>query len=85
MRWTTRCGETFEELTPDPKGEWVRWEDVQQQWEETTLQALKNSGVDIECGACMETAFTGLTTSVHTCAHPQQVDMADNLQERKES
>lgn len=31
------------------------------------IQALKNSGIDIECGACMEIAFTGVTTNEHTC------------------
>jgi hypothetical protein len=57
MRWTTRCGETFEELTPDPTGEWVRYEDVQ-----AFIQTL---GVDL--------------------VEALQVDMADNLQEGKES
>lgn len=31
------------------------------------ITALKNSGVDTECGACMEVAFTGVTTNAHTC------------------
>jgi hypothetical protein len=31
------------------------------------LQVLKNLGIDVECGACMETAFTNLTTHQHTC------------------
>lgn len=33
------------------------------------LQALKNSGIDIDCGACMEVAFTGVTTNAHTCSN----------------
>jgi len=32
-----------------------------------TLAALRNSGVDVECGACMEVSFTGVTTNTHTC------------------
>lgn len=35
-----------------------------------TIQALKNSGIDTECGACMEVAFTGVTTNQHTCEAP---------------
>jgi hypothetical protein len=31
------------------------------------LQILKNAGVDVTCGACMEVAFTGTTFSTHTC------------------
>src|SRR5665213_2456496 len=31
------------------------------------LQVLKHSGIDIECGACMETAFTGVTMAGHSC------------------
>ncbi len=33
------------------------------------LAALKNVGVDTECGACMEVAFTGVTTNAHSCRH----------------
>lgn len=33
------------------------------------LTILKNSGVDVKCGACMEVAFTGQTTSKHSCVH----------------
>ena len=36
-------------------------------WVEHTLQALKNMGHDTECGACMEQAFTGVTTHEHSC------------------
>lgn len=32
------------------------------------LQILKNMGHDTECGACMEMAFTGVTTNAHTCS-----------------
>lgn len=32
------------------------------------ITALRNSGIDVECGACMEVAFTGATTNKHTCA-----------------
>lgn len=35
--------------------------------EEQTIKALKNSGIDTTCGACMEIAFTGITTNAHTC------------------
>jgi hypothetical protein len=31
------------------------------------IAALSNSGVDTSCGACMEVAFTGVTTNAHTC------------------
>jgi len=31
------------------------------------LHVLKNYGADVECGACMEIAFTGSTTNEHTC------------------
>lgn len=31
------------------------------------LQALKNYGADTNCGACMEIAFTGVTTNEHSC------------------
>lgn len=41
------------------------------------ITALENSGIDVECGACMEVAFTGVTTNVHTCASvAQRVDEA---------
>lgn len=42
------------------------------------LQALKNYGADIECGACMEIAFTGATTNEHTCtpALPPRLSVA---------
>jgi hypothetical protein len=36
------------------------------------LQVLKNVGVDIDCGACMEIAFTGVTTNTHDCDRPRQ-------------
>ena len=32
------------------------------------LQILKNAGVDVTCGACMELAFTGTTLAAHTCS-----------------
>jgi hypothetical protein len=35
--------------------------------DDDTVQALENVGVDISCGACMEIAFTGVTTNMHTC------------------
>lgn len=35
-----------------------------------TLVALQNSGVDLSCGACMSIAFSGSTTSPHTCVKP---------------
>ena len=31
---------------------------------------LRNSGIDVKCGACMEVAFTGATAAPHTCAMP---------------
>lgn len=31
------------------------------------ISALKNSGIDTTCGACMEIAYTGITVSDHTC------------------
>lgn len=35
--------------------------------EDGTILALKNMGIDVECGACMEIAFTGVTTNMHSC------------------
>lgn len=35
--------------------------------ERDILTALKNVGVGINCGACVEVGFTGLTTANHTC------------------
>lgn len=32
------------------------------------VQILQNVGISVKCGACMELAFTGVTTSGHTCA-----------------
>lgn len=46
------------------------WEMLQKERDERTafvVQALKNIGADIECGACMEIAFTGMTMSGHSC------------------
>lgn len=37
---------------------------------EQVVQILTNSGIDTTCGACMEVAFTGTTTNVHTCKQP---------------
>ena len=34
---------------------------------EKCLAVLRNSGIDTECGACMEVAFTGVTTNQHEC------------------
>ena len=31
------------------------------------IAMLRNVGVDVNCGACMEVAFTGVTTNAHTC------------------
>jgi hypothetical protein len=31
------------------------------------VKVLRNHGVDTECGACMEVAFTSVTTNAHTC------------------
>lgn len=33
--------------------------------QEDALQILKNMGIDTKCGACMEIAFTGVTTAAH--------------------
>jgi len=43
--------------SPDPHDKWV----------EDTIKALKNSGVDTECGACIEIAFSGMTQAEHEC------------------
>jgi hypothetical protein len=44
---------------------------IQDAWrdsnEEFALAVLRNVGVDTECGACMEIAFTGVTTNQHDC------------------
>src|SRR4051812_5691963 len=31
------------------------------------LRALKNMGIDTDCGACMSVAFTGTNINEHTC------------------
>lgn len=31
------------------------------------ILALKNSGINTECGACMEVAFTGSSPNEHSC------------------
>lgn len=33
-----------------------------------TLQGLKNLGVDVECGACVEVFYTGETLAAHSCS-----------------
>jgi hypothetical protein len=42
--------------------------DAAQDANEAILAALKNMGHDTACGACMEIAFTGVTTNEHSCA-----------------
>jgi hypothetical protein len=37
------------------------------EFEKQTIQALENMGIDTSCGACMEIAFTSVTTHQHTC------------------
>ncbi len=32
------------------------------------LAVMRNCGVDVECGACCEVGFTGVTLAAHTCA-----------------
>lgn len=32
-----------------------------------SIKALANSGINTDCGACMEIAFTGTTTATHIC------------------
>ena len=50
------------------------------------IAALKNSGIDIDCGACMEVAFTGVTMARHTChSHvPVQVEFGSRHESEKE-
>jgi hypothetical protein len=47
-------------------GNWAQ-SPQQEPQERAILRALKNYGADVECGACMEVAFTGCTTNQHTC------------------
>lgn len=44
-------------------------QDVEQAF---AVACLKNCGIDVECGACMEVAFTGVTTNAHGCSNKQQ-------------
>jgi len=37
---------------------------------EQVIRILQNSGIDTTCPACADTAFTGSTTSSHSCAIP---------------
>jgi hypothetical protein len=39
------------------------------------LQALRNVGVDVKCGACIERAFTGATGHTHSCGLGDEVVM----------
>ena len=34
---------------------------------EEVFQILRNLGHDVECGACMSVAFTGVNIHAHTC------------------
>lgn len=46
------------------------WEMLQKERDERisfVTQALKNVGIDTECCACIEIAFTGLTMTDHSC------------------
>ena len=47
--------------------------------EDAVLMMLSNSGIDIECGACMEVAFTGVTTNQHTCSQHPILDQINEL------
>jgi hypothetical protein len=42
---------------------------------EDVLHVLHNSGVDTDCGACMEVAFTGVTTNQHICRQAAQTPL----------
>lgn len=46
--------------------------------QEDALQILKNVGIDTTCGACMEIAFTGVTTAAHECTYPAKVIPPDD-------
>lgn len=39
---------------------------------EEVIKILTNLGVDTSCGACMEVAFTGVTTNSHTCSNKER-------------
>jgi hypothetical protein len=52
------------------------------------LRILKNVDIDVNCGACVEGALTGMTTSTHTCDYARlavSVQQLDSLEEGKES
>lgn len=44
------------------------------------LKILRNVGMDITCGACMEVAFCNVTTAQHTC----MTDLQQETYTRKE-
>lgn len=42
----------------------------------TVLSALSNCGIDTTCGACMEIAWTGVTSAQHSCKRVDSVEQA---------
>lgn len=50
------------------EGWWqLGYQEAEKQSIDDTTSALKNVGIDVTCGACMEIAFTGVTTNAHEC------------------
>lgn len=47
--------------------------------EAVTLQALRNVGIDIACGACMCQAFTGSNAHAHTCTEAARPGIAGTI------
>lgn len=61
-----------------PSGEKEPWHQLVNKTDvdsKEVLTALRNFGIDTECGSCMEIAFTGVTTHEHTCSDHPRVDV----------
>ncbi|MGH9966566.1 MAG: Lar family restriction alleviation protein [Pyrinomonadaceae bacterium] len=53
---------------------------------EEVLQILRNVCVDVECGACCEIAFTGITIHAHSCgAQISSVTRRDELRQGRDA
>lgn len=65
ITWCTECGAIKGNL-----GVWTlpKSSETKTHTFREVMQILKNFGVDINCGACMEIAYTGVTTNTHECS-----------------
>jgi DNA relaxase NicK len=60
MILTTRCGDGWQELQPEPEGEWVRYEDAQQENQRLRVAlSLILDNVDYIAGNCRFNEMVG--------------------------